>query len=541
MLDQEIGECTLFSSLVPKITPGCWRGMLSVIVSEDGDIIDCVDIYKQPAFDHPSLKNHTIQLRPSIYNGESMSSSKPLEQLWHKSGSCPQGTIPIQRTQKRHLLGAIYFDVSQLESCKASKDYRNYGGAGVINVWNIHVEPSEFSKASIFVGRRDNFDLIDAGWMDKATSNWWLVVNNESVGYWPSSLFQSMADHADYVQWGGQVFNMAPGGSHTSTQMGSGHFPNEGFGKAAFFDKCVFFNTDNIVGTTPYKAKTKSEDGDIFDCVDIYKQPALDHPLLKNHTIQMRPSFCNKEKESTSKPLEQLWHKSGSCPGGTIPIRRTRRRDLLGAISSQGFGVKASSSEFEVSKSLFGDDVTRLFGYWESENGGCANMLCSGFVQSTSKLPLGVAATPSTYGGEQRAMSVKIYWDSASPGNWWLSINDEPVGYWPGALFKSMNGKAQYIQWGGQVHRPTPGETHSSTQMGSGHWPKEGFGKAAFFDKCVYYPPINNGRWDPRTPYPHVPEITKSGCYDIADLSTVNGGQGFVFFYGGPGGPNCDA
>lgn len=30
--------------------------------SEDGDIIDCVDIYKQPAFDHPALKNHKIQV-----------------------------------------------------------------------------------------------------------------------------------------------------------------------------------------------------------------------------------------------------------------------------------------------------------------------------------------------------------------------------------------------------------------------------------------------------------------------------------------------
>ena len=29
---------------------------------EDGDIIDCVDIYQQPAFDHPFLKNHTIQV-----------------------------------------------------------------------------------------------------------------------------------------------------------------------------------------------------------------------------------------------------------------------------------------------------------------------------------------------------------------------------------------------------------------------------------------------------------------------------------------------
>ncbi|XP_042949735.1 uncharacterized protein LOC122281923 isoform X3 [Carya illinoinensis] len=29
--------------------------------TEYGDIVDCVDIYKQLAFDHPLLKNHTIQ------------------------------------------------------------------------------------------------------------------------------------------------------------------------------------------------------------------------------------------------------------------------------------------------------------------------------------------------------------------------------------------------------------------------------------------------------------------------------------------------
>ncbi|CAF2094182.1 unnamed protein product [Brassica napus] len=41
----------------------------------------------------------------------------------------------------------------------------------------------------------------------------------------------------------------------------------------------------------------KSEDGDIIDCVPINNQPAFDHPLLRNHTIQMRPSFI---PESTS-------------------------------------------------------------------------------------------------------------------------------------------------------------------------------------------------------------------------------------------------
>jgi hypothetical protein len=31
--------------------------------SSDGDTIDCVDISQQPAFDHPFLKDHKIQVR----------------------------------------------------------------------------------------------------------------------------------------------------------------------------------------------------------------------------------------------------------------------------------------------------------------------------------------------------------------------------------------------------------------------------------------------------------------------------------------------
>jgi hypothetical protein len=35
--------------------------ILQTLQSPDGDIIDCVHISHQPAFDHPLLKNHTIQ------------------------------------------------------------------------------------------------------------------------------------------------------------------------------------------------------------------------------------------------------------------------------------------------------------------------------------------------------------------------------------------------------------------------------------------------------------------------------------------------
>ena len=36
--------------------------ILSMLQSPDGDTIDCVPVSKQPAFDHPFLKDHKIQV-----------------------------------------------------------------------------------------------------------------------------------------------------------------------------------------------------------------------------------------------------------------------------------------------------------------------------------------------------------------------------------------------------------------------------------------------------------------------------------------------
>ncbi|WOL08704.1 hypothetical protein Cni_G17457 [Canna indica] len=39
----------------------------------------------------------------------------------------------------------------------------------------------------------------------------------------------------------------------------------------------------------PFVTSFKDEYGITYDCVDFYKQPAFDHPLLKNHTpIQVK-------------------------------------------------------------------------------------------------------------------------------------------------------------------------------------------------------------------------------------------------------------
>lgn len=45
-------------------------------------------------------------------------------------------------------------------------------------------------------------------------------------------------------------------------------------------------------------------------------------------------------KASKSDAITQLWHLKGSCPKGTIPIRRTKKEDILRANSVKSYGKK---------------------------------------------------------------------------------------------------------------------------------------------------------------------------------------------------------
>ncbi|XP_037496155.1 uncharacterized protein LOC105647773 isoform X3 [Jatropha curcas] len=102
----------------------------------------------------------------------------------------------------------------------------------------------------------------------------------------------------------------------------------------------------------------ESPDGDIIDCVHKRRQPALDHPLLKNHKIQRVPSEMPKlkvikedemrepktVKNEGEKGAWQMWHKNGTrCPKGTVPIRRSTVHDVLRSKSLFDFGKKQRS------------------------------------------------------------------------------------------------------------------------------------------------------------------------------------------------------
>ncbi|XP_059064598.1 protein neprosin [Cryptomeria japonica] len=196
--------------------------------------------------------------------------------------------------------------------------------------------------------------------------------------------------------------------------------------------------------------------------------------------------------------------------------------------------------------SYYGDSRPRLFVYWTADNynkTGCWNLYCEGFVMSTdSKYYPGQPIEPvSEYEGPQieREISIKRLSDSfdreflQGEGVWYLYIQNERVGYWPGSLFDSLAESADRVEYGGEVaiYGDNAGTPHSRTHMGSGHFLEEGWSRAAYIrnieihnsNGTLVYPPETNG-------------VTNSKCYNLATHANQTWGQ--YMFFGGPGGDN---
>ncbi|XP_075650899.1 protein neprosin-like [Castanea sativa] len=318
----------------------------------------------------------------------------------------------------------------------------------------------------------------------------------------------------------------------------------------------------------------KSEDGDIIDCIDIYKQPAFDHPALKNHKIEMRPSISfpsdttTTAKNETSLPvLSQIWHKSGSCPTGTIPQAAYLLATGDSYIGARGFinvwnprvqspdeyttaqiwlknGSVVTFESIEagwmVNPKLFSDTQPRLFIRWTLDGyqkTGCINHICSGFVQTSQYYGLGIAFQPTSQkGGKQFGVDFRINQDP-NQRRWWLSLKDDVIGYWPLEIFNSLQQKAQIVQWGGYVYsKNVKGVTpHTTTAMGSGDFASGLWGSACFILNVrivddslqLKYPKSVQG-------YTEEPD-----CYSALNNQT-NPALEPIFYFGGPGrGPNC--
>ncbi|XP_068647646.1 protein neprosin-like [Aristolochia californica] len=323
--------------------------------------------------------------------------------------------------------------------------------------------------------------------------------------------------------------------------------------------------------------------GEVFDCVDILKQPAFDDSLLKNHTVQPLKSGLS----------------DGGCPVATVPLRRVQMEDLLRAGSVSKYVKKQQKGDrhnklsqsvfheyavarmpgsgsyhgtavtlnvwnpqlntgtggifslaqlwitngpyqeintievgWQVYPNMYGNTATHLFIYWTADGyqtTGCYNLKCSGFVQVDPNIFPEMILPTSTTGGAQVEIRLTVIKDSAS-GNWWLSYEEASVGqvwvgYWPASLFTYLAQSADRIDWGGEITG-----TASYPPMGSGGFPSEGYGKAAYARNIQY---VDNSDAFVDVPSPLIIDETKKSCYLLQD-DGYDPTFGRYFFFGGP-------
>ncbi|KAI3987222.1 hypothetical protein MKX01_031706 [Papaver californicum] len=330
--------------------------------------------------------------------------------------------------------------------------------------------------------------------------------------------------------------------------------------------------------------------GDIYDCIEFYKQPAFDHPLLKNHKTQMKPIL---ELKSGKGETSVFRNHVERCPEGTVPIRRTQKEDLFrakklplstGPISDSPtneyfagvlyqnkgetfYGANAKMSIWKPNVNLdqyslaeislrsgWDDQYTRIhvgwtvnpimydndtatvrnFIYWTTDNGnqtGCYNTLCPGFVQVSQYItpdqPLNVT---SVYDGDVVEMKYHIYLNS-SENKWWFVIEGATIGYWPAEIFPLFSDiGVERIYWGG--HSMANGDGHVP-EMGSGHFPDRIFNHGASFSQ-IQYNDASGSLLDPKDMTDIISCKKNYGMDDYGFLEEQD--RRHTIQYGGPGG-----
>ncbi|CAJ1970850.1 unnamed protein product [Sphenostylis stenocarpa] len=330
-----------------------------------------------------------------------------------------------------------------------------------------------------------------------------------------------------------------------------------------------------VINKPPVKS-IQTKFGYIVDCIDIYKQPAFDHPLLKDHRLRRKPSFQNSieknsVKNSSATPIIGL-EKDQYCSTGTVPIRRTTKDDLIRSRSLfhnqtklQGFPgahnaevylrsfdgpyYKVSGQNSIYNPRVLRNDQTAIshiwvlngptygtnkiaFG-WHSDNyrkTGCYNMHCAGFVQTHRGNYLGARLDQtSVYGGIIVEFALSITQDSATK-DWWLNVGGQNVGYFPAKLFSNLK-SANQVGWGGRTLTP-PGTP--SPQMGSGYLPDGNFLHACYFRHISFQ---NATRKDfPPQQFQADTIVDKPDCFDAKYYGDLGGQVGYSLQFGGPGG-----
>ncbi|XP_075659054.1 protein neprosin-like [Castanea sativa] len=306
----------------------------------------------------------------------------------------------------------------------------------------------------------------------------------------------------------------------------------------------------------------KSDDRE-FDCVDIYKQPALDHPLLQNHKIQMTPSFSGKVLKNYDIPIgkfSEIGIQDEGCPSGMYAtlfpsLEKGGYHGAQAFISLENPAVSAEQfsmaqiwvqsgpnghaalnsiqAGWGVHPGIYNDTLTRFTAYWTADNyrdTGCFNILCSGFVQVHPSIFLGAPyRNTSIYQGQLFVTDIMISQDKTS-GHWWLIVHNlTKIGYWPKEILPQLSNEANFVQFGSMTHTTDS----RSPPMGNGRFPNDNLSESSSFTQMKT---INSSYIEDDIDFSFQTYVSSKACYNVDFLGDQGPDYLQTMVFGGPGG-----
>jgi hypothetical protein len=213
-------------------------------------------------------------------------------------------------------------------------------------------------------------------------------------------------------------------------------------------------------------------------------------------------------------------------------------------LSNSDLGFKQTvEAGWQAYQDIAGDWVPHLFVYYttngyskDDDYQGGYNTDVEGWKQHDDRIFPGTTFTPySSIGGPQRAISIKY---QLFRDNWWLNCQGRWVGHYPARLFmgnqsvfSTLGDHADHIAFYAEVG--APGATASATDMGSGRFAQEGFGRSAYMHNLR----LQSGRNGEMVVYDGSNELFASdvSLYTVDAHFNSGSSWGSYLFVGGPG------
>ncbi len=215
----------------------------------------------------------------------------------------------------------------------------------------------------------------------------------------------------------------------------------------------------------------------------------------------------------------------------------------LWLLRGSGSGRQSLEVGHQEYRDLYGDWVPHLFVFYttnnytqQGDNKGGYNQDVDGWVQYASTIhPEALSSPLSQFGGTQYIMALKVQlWQ----GNWWVRVNGTWIGYYPASLYSTsgLRSQADRLDWGGEVVDAADHAGTTSTDMGNGHWPYEGWQHCAYMNNLRYQSSTNGAMSD----FGGGSNAEFPNCYGIETHMNSGTNWGSYFWWGGSGkNANC--